>query len=440
MAEEYIDLGESTVYGTLDRTVVTGEPEVLPDVVVEATRLQNTGNRSACIDQLVNKLTKDVNGFFNVKAQVLRSLFVNRKQFENLIERDCDGKLNGQFQHDYTESDLDFMENYLKIFELGLDQLETFIGMLQSAEGLLKLDECSILYYLRQLLNSPFACAAYDISKLASGESINLLASVSDGIGTLGNAVRGNISTTVYGLEPFNAALDLYNNLPPYMQENIQDATRAATNVFNYNFENSVFNDNTLPFIDKFPKLRVNNEFSQGFTDFASACLNLKDISLFNDLQDISNNIFDSIKTALGPAANKLFEFRKFVNSFYIQGSEAFTILNGVNRLLISLDKTEYTVKNRVIQQKCESALTSILGFPISTDETYDLKIQLDDGVYDLYTLNGIFGGPEGRANPESKVLEEIEQIPEEKIDVSVVKKDKKDLCEDKGDCKDLYF
>jgi hypothetical protein len=100
-----------------------------------------------------------------------------------------------------------------------------------------------------------------------------------------------------------------------------------------------------------------------------------------------------SIKSALGVAGNKLFEFRKFVNSFYIQGSEAFTILNGVNRLLISLDKTEYTVKNRVIQQKCESALTSILGFPITTNETYDLQIQVDDGVYDLYTLNGLFGG-----------------------------------------------
>ena len=397
----------------------------------------STGNRSACIDKLVNDLVNDVNGFFNVKAQVLRSLFINKKQFENLIERDCNGKLNGQFKHNYTESDLDFMENFLNIFELGLDQLEKFIGMLQSAEGLLKLDECSILYYLRQLLNGPFACAAYDLSKLASGESINLLASVSDGIGTLGNAVRGNISTTVYGLEPFNAALDLYNNLPPYMQQNIQDSTRAATNVFNYNFESSCYNDNTLPFIDKFPKLRVNNEFSKGFTNFASACLNLKDIPLFNDLQDISNNIFESIKTALGPAANRLFEFRKFVNSFYIQGSEAFTILNGVNRLLISLDRTEYTVKNRVIQQKCESALTSILGFPITSNNTYDLQIQVGNGIYDLYTLNGLFGGAEGTTTKRPK---EIEQIPEEELEAASVTVVKKDLCADKEECKDLDF
>jgi len=224
------------------------------------------------------------------------------------------------------------------------------------------------------------------------------------------------------------------------MQQNIQDSTRAATNVFNYNFENSVFNDNTLPFIDKFPKLRVNNEWSKGFTDFASACLNLKDIPLFNDLQDISNNIFESIKTALGPAANRLFEFRKLVNSFYIQGSEAFTILNGVNRLLISLDRTEYTVKNRVIQQKCESALTSILGFPITSNNTYELQIQVGNGIYNLYTLNGLFGGGNEGTTNKRPGPEEIELIPEEELEAASVTVVKKDLCADKEECKDLDF
>ena len=221
------------------------------------------------------------------------------------------------------------------------------------------------------------------------------------------------------------------------MQDNIQKGTKAATNVFNYNFESSCYNDNTLPFIDKFPKLRVNNEYSQGFTNFAAGNLNLKDIPFFNNLRDISNNIFESIKSALGPAANKLFEFRKFVNTFYIRGSEAFTILNGVNRLLISLDRTEYTVKNRIIQQKCESALTSILGFPIDSDQTYDLQFQLGDGVYDLYTLNGLFGGADGTT---SKLPEEIDDIPEEELAAAPVSVVKKELCEDEGECKDLNF
>ena len=53
-----------------------------------------------------------------------------------------------------------------------------------------------------------------------------------------------------------------------------------------------------------------------------------------------------------------------------------------------------------------------------------------------MYTLNGVFGGAEGTT---TKRPEEIEQIPEEQIDVSVVRK-KKDLCEDQGECKDLDF
>jgi len=398
----------------------------------------SVGSGSACVDQLVNNLVDDVNGFFNIKAQVLRSLFVSKEQFENLIVRDCDGNLQGDFMHNFSESELDFMENFLQIFELGLDQLQKFIGMLASAEGLLKLDECTILYYLRQLLNGPFSCAAYDLSRLASGQDINLLASVNDGIGTIGNAVRSNIATTVYGLEPIYTAVDLYNKLAPYTQDCMNEGARVTQNIFNYNFEQSVYNDNTLPFIDKLPQLRVNNEFSKGFTNFAAGNFNLKDIPFFNTLRDISNNIFDSIRQALGPAAYKLFEFRKFVNIFYLEGSQAFSILNGVNRLLISLDRTEYAVKNRIIKEKCQNALTNILGFPIENDQTYELQMQVGDGVYDLYTINGLFGGPAGRT--EQTFVDSIDDISEEDLldaNISVVKKN---LCEDEEECKDLDF
>ena len=417
--------------GEITPTIITGAAEPTPEPTPEPTTQTTTG-RSACIDKLVNELVDDVNGFFNVKAQVLRSLFINKKQFENLIVRDCNGKLQGDFMHNFSESELDFMENYLKVFELGLNQLERFMRMLASAEGLLRLDECTILYYLRQLLNGPYSCAAYDLSRLISGQDINLLASVNDGIGTLGNAVRSNAAPTVYGLEPFNAALDLYNKLPPFMQKNINDGTKTTTNVFNYNFEQNIYNDNTLPFIDKFPELRVNNEYSTGFNNFAAGNLMLKDIPFFNTLRDISNNIFESIRAALGPAAYRLFEFRKFVNIFYIEGSKAFSVLNGVNRLLISLDRTEYTVKNRIIKQKCQNALTNILGFPIENDRTYELQMQLGSGVYDIYTLNGLFGGSVGRTSKQEVTDEELEQA-----DVSVVTKD---ICEDEDDCKEFNF
>lgn len=356
---------------------------------------------SACLNQVVRGLVGDINGFFNDKSEILRSLFVTRKQFENLIERDCDGNLSGPILgHNFDEHELDFMESFLKTFELGLSQLEDFMRKLNSVQGLLQLDECSILYYLRQILNGPFACAAVDITNLIGG-NLNLLQSTNNAIGTLGNAVRSNISTTVYGLEPVNAALDLYNHLPPKMQENIDNGIKSATNVFNYNQEGGVYQYNTLPYIDKLPKERVNSEWQQGFTNFASGNLMLKDITFFNNLKNISDNIFGSIEMTLGVAANKIYKFQKLTNQFYARSNRAYGTLGAVNRLLISLNRTEYITTNKIIQKECKQIQTDILGTSITNDSTYsDQTMQTNDGIYNLSTLDGQGGIPNAPTRP----------------------------------------
>jgi len=406
---------------------------------------------SACVDQLFDGLIDNVDGFFNAKAEMLRSIFVSRKQFENLIQRDCDGNLIGDFMYNWSESELDFMENFLSVFELGLDQLEKFMSMLSSAEDLLKLDECSILYYLRQILNGPFACAAEDISTLLQGGSINILASINDGIGSLGNAVRNNISNTVYGLEPVNAALDLYNKLPPYMQENIREGTKAVTNVFQFNME-QVYSDNGKPMINRNPQLRVNSEYSQGFTNLASGALMLKDIPFFNEIKNIATDLFGSIKDVLGEVGSRIFEFRKFVNIFYEEGSQALGVLNAVNRLLVSLDRTEYSVNNRVVQMECKSVLTNILGTPIDSDTTYDLTMQTEDGIYDLYTLGGMWD-PNGGRTPITGTLDPWDDDPWTTGGTTApviavrttpapagVEEMKKRLCQEEDECKEFNF
>jgi hypothetical protein len=347
---------------------------------------------SACLNQVVRGLVGDVNGFFNNKAEILRSLFVTKKQFENLIERDCNGNLSGPIQgHTFTEHELDFMDSFLKTFELGLFQLDDFMLKLNSVEGLLRLDECSILYYLRQILNGPWSCAAIDISKILSG-NFNMLQSTNDAIGTLGNAVRNNISTVVYGLEPVNAALDLYNHLPPKMQENITNSVKTATNVFNFNQEGAVGNDNTLPYIDKLPILRVNTEWANGFTNFASGNLMLKDVPFFNTLRDMSDTIFGEIENALGVVASKIYRFQKLTNIFAGEANKAFGILTAVNRLLISLDRTEYITTNKIIQKKCEVIKTDIFGNTITNDDTYNQYMQTNSGSYDMWTTDGQSG------------------------------------------------
>ena len=80
-------------------------------------------------------------------------------------------------------------------------------------------------------------------------------------------------------------------------------------------------------------------------------------------------------------------------------------MLNAVNRLLVSLDRTEYSVNNRVVQMECKSVLTNILGTPIDSDTTYDLTMQTEDGIYDLYSLDGMWD-PNGGRTPITGVLD----------------------------------
>jgi hypothetical protein len=67
--------------------------------------------------------------------------------------------------------------------------------------------------------------------------------------------------------------------------------------------------------------------------------------------------------------------------------------------------------------------------------------MQVGDGIYDLYTLNGLFGGPAGRTN-QTFVEDNIslDDLSEEELAAANVTIVKKDLCDDGEECKDLDF
>ena len=64
--------------------------------------------------------------------------------------------------------------------------------------------------------------------------------------------------------------------------------------------------------------------------------------------------------------------------------------------------------------------------------------MQVGDGVYDLYTINGLFGGPAGRTN--QTFVDSIDDLTEEELADASVSIVKKDLCDDGEECKDLDF
>ena len=63
--------------------------------------------------------------------------------------------------------------------------------------------------------------------------------------------------------------------------------------------------------------------------------------------------------------------------------------------------------------------------------------MQVGDGVYDIYTLNGLFGGPAGRTDKRPEIVDQVTEQQLEQLDVSVVKKE---LCESEDDCKEFNF
>ena len=91
----------------------------------------------------------------------------------------------------------------------------------------------------------------------------------------------------------------------------------------------------------------------------------------------------------MGVTANKIYRFQKLTNIFAGKANKAFGVLSAVNRLLLSLDRTEYTTTNKIIQKKCEQIKTNIYGSTITDNNTYKQQMVTNDGAYDMYTLDG---------------------------------------------------
>tara|TARA_R110002020_G_scaffold471407_1_gene698488 strand:+ start:2387 stop:4129 length:1743 start_codon:yes stop_codon:yes gene_type:complete len=220
---------------------------------------------------------------FNNKVEILRALETTKDQFNSLIQEDCEGNDRGPVSgYTFSEDDKDFMEEFKKVSQLGLNQLERFIGKLKTDNQ--KIDEYSILYYIRQLLNGPFGHFA---SVFANGEGV--FSSAPDIMGSIAeqltkpflgqNFPRPSSSTPVFTGVAMSVGADIYNKSPRFVQQALGDVTRAAGSVFNQNFVSSIVNANTLPYIDKQTRIRISQEPTAGFAFVSNGGLGGENLS-----------------------------------------------------------------------------------------------------------------------------------------------------------------
>ena len=369
----------------------------------------------------------------NNKVEILRALERTERQFNALLERNCEGELrdpvivvtpktggidgggaggvNKSIQptvqgQTFSKEDKELLEAFKNINQLGVDKLQEFISSLMALSRLL--DPYTIQYYIRQLYNGPYAKFVREFARFQG-----IFQRITDTLGIISAVSRSNSSTPVFSGVAAAVSVGVLNKSPTFLQREVNSIARTTAEVFNYNFQSSIFDDNTLPYIDKRPLQRVAddidsfvNQLHQGVTSRVNAVANymLKDIKAFsiiaNKLTGIAQRILNLIKLFLGIAdAFRLFEFKKNTNPFSAEQNVSSTSNKSIPRLLMSTAQATSETGNPELRERCTELQTGLTGNVVVNnvqvnDATLSLGESLDGSP--LYTVEGRLGSRGG--------------------------------------------
>jgi hypothetical protein len=237
------------------------------------------------------------------KIEILRAIEFTKDDLENIKNLD-------EFP-EFTIKDREFMEEFKKVYELGLNQLEKFINKIDS-EGS-ELDVYSIRYYVTQLLTGPLGSYVKELSK-----DKKYFKNIPDIMGRCGNVEMTNSNVTIVPNTsvPTGQTVDVYNKLPKFLQELSAEGSAISENVFRFGMIPTSCIDNTLPLIDKKPQSRVDTEDSGSWQSQSYGTYCVRDRFFYNVLKDINSDIFDKVKKYLEDENFRIFYDKKSYNSF----------------------------------------------------------------------------------------------------------------------------
>lgn len=298
------------------------------------------------------------------KVEILRSIQFSKEDLNNIK--------NLNEVDTFTDKDVEFMDEFKKIYELGLNQLELFINKLD-AEGS-ELDVFTIKYYVSNILNGPLAKYAI---KLAEGKKYFLR--TPNSMGTCGNVeiTSSNTSHVENTDHPLGVNVDTYNKLPQFMQSTLTSSVKITEEVFRSGIKATLFMDNTLPIVDKRPQARYNSESTGGWQKTSHGSFCVADTDFKNVLKAINPVVFSKVKSLLGDENFRLFADNKSYNAF-----------DNV--------KNTSTSNNYIFKQQLKEGDTSIQEIDMdilgSVNDSFDrrtssLKIENPDKVVE-YALN----------------------------------------------------
>ena len=279
---------------------------------------------------------------------------------------------------EFEDKEIEFMIEFKKIYEFGLNQLEKFINKLDK-EGK-DLDEYTIQYYVTQLLNGPLGQYARKLAK-----DKNYFRDINDIMGMAGNNGRTAGNTSLYPGDPLplGCNVDLYNHLPLFIQENLTDVVKQSEEFFRGTLDSFLVYDNTLPLVDKQPQQRYAEEGKGSWVLKPNGNFMVKDSWFSVNVQKPLNKVlFDSILNYLGEEDNRIFEDKKSYNAFS-DGNDSSS----------SNHKLEKVVKEG---DKKETVIIDLMGSVYDSDDkrksVLKVKSPDKDKEYKLGTIEGQLG------------------------------------------------
>lgn len=237
------------------------------------------------------------------RVELLRAIEFTKEDLENI--------LNLEDIDDFSDEDKDFMEEFKKVYELGLNQLEKFINKLDE-EGK-DLDVYSIKYYVRQLFNGPLGQYARQLS-----EDKNYFVPTPDIMGIQGNRLRSWLNTTL--LQGYDNSLGLpvdhHNKLPVFIHETLESSISTVEDMFRGGMLEFSVHDNTLPIIDKEPQIRYASEPTGELQLSPHANYAVKDSYFYQVLEVLNISLFEEVEKYLGDENYRLYLDNKEYNPF----------------------------------------------------------------------------------------------------------------------------
>lgn len=299
------------------------------------------------------------------KIEILRSICFTKEDLVNYKNID----------DQFSKVEIEFMIEFKKIYELGLNQLEKFVNKLD-VDGK-DLEPWDITYYVKQILNGPLA--AYAI-KLA--ENKKYFTAIPDILGNNGNNEVTRHNTTLYldDAYPLDIPVDVFNKSPLFIQSMIASANKEVEKMFRSSLNSSVVYDNTLPISDKAPQNRYSLEKTGEWQQKSHGTMNVKDSYYRVKMTDIRSQIFDKVKELIGDEHFRIFRDKKVFSPFDSEKN--------------SSTSSNYIFEKEMIEgDKSEIFEEDIFG-DVFDNRGSVLKIQKPDKneEYQLHTVDGQLG------------------------------------------------